>query len=559
MFDPQLFRHFFPLLNTGDNRELIYLDNAATAQTLQVVIDRIQRFYTYSNGNANRSSHRLSHEASQIVEATRKSAAAFMGCEASEVIFTYGATDALNGLARSLTDGLGVGEEILISEGEHHANFVPWQQFAKEKSLELRCVPLTSSGIDIDALLAMVSNKTQVLSFSIGLNSFGCYPDMEELNQRLKGLKARYPQLTIIFDATQYAVHKPLACASWACDFLVCSAHKLYGPTGVGLLYGDVNALAALKPWRWGGDMVQSVTLERTELLPSPDCFESGTLPLASIAGLQACLEWWQSINRHELEAHETSLTSLLHELLKALVASEPELQLLSEEKNNLGLGVLAVNAGASFSVFDIAQWLDEHNIAVRAGKLCAQPALAARGVDAVLRLSIAGYTTRADIEKTVHSIKAFLNETTVASLPNGCVDKLDSLDWDALISPQPWQSRYKQLMSWAEAITPKPEICIPENQVSGCQTDVWLTCDRVGEKCYFSVYSPSRLLRGFAAIVLYHLQGKSASQILRFPIHQTLQPIGLEKQLSASRNNGFHALLSAMLECVESQMSEMA
>lgn len=552
MFDANLFKQDFPLFMSSVNSELIYLDNAATTQTPCAVIDAIQTFYQNQKGNPNRSSHRLSQAASTMVDHTRRLAADFVGAEPENIVFTYGATDGLNGLATSLTTSFTHNDEIVISEAEHHANLIPWQQAAQRTGCRLTAIPLTDQGIELAELPVVVNERTRIISLSIGLNSFGQSADMLVLNALLKAIKKDYPKIIIIFDAAQYAAHKAIEAKRWLCDFLVCSAHKFYGPSGVGLLYGTQAALNDLSPWRWGGDMADSVSVDQSHYVASPQKFETGTLPLAAIAGLNACFVWWSKIQRTELEAHEQLLNKLMHQQLGALVADQNELHLLTTSDNNLGLVVLAASDDAGFSVFDLALWLDEHNIAVRAGKLCAELALNARGISSVLRLSLAGYITSVDIEKTIYSIRTFLNEMNTSSL-TALTDRLDSLDWSDFIQDQPWQSRYKKLIRWADVIQPKPELCLDAYRVSGCQTDVWLKCDQVRGKYFFYLHSPSRLLRGFAAILLYHFQGKTAEQIVQTPIRDILKPLGFEKHLSVSRNNGFYALLNAMVDEAQS------
>jgi len=281
MFDPILFKKQFPLFDHSENHSLVYLDNAATTQKPQCVIDAITDFYSRINANANRSSHRLGRASTNIVNVARDKMAKFIHAKSSdEVVFTSGATESINIIANGLSDIINSDDELVISLSEHHANLVPWQELSKKTGAKLRFVQP-----DISDIKQVVTCKTKIISVALASNTLGHILDLCEI----KELVGNDPNIIFIADASQLVAHQKIDVQSVACDFLVFSAHKHYGPSGVGVLYGKKDMLQSLPPLLFGGEMISNVGRSLSTYKNSPERFEAGTSPLAALSGLVAC------------------------------------------------------------------------------------------------------------------------------------------------------------------------------------------------------------------------------------------------------------------------------
>ncbi|SDZ76762.1 aminotransferase class V-fold PLP-dependent enzyme [Microbulbifer marinus] len=545
-FSAEAFKRQFPLFAQPENQQLVYLDNAATTQKPQAVIDAICGFYLHSNANTHRSSHRLARLATDMVERVRGQAAGFLNAtSAREIVFCRGATEALNLLANSLCSELQAGDEIVISTAEHHANIVPWQMMAQRFQLTLRYVPHTAGIPQFDRLSEVLTARTRIVSLTGGSNALGLRPDLQGIARQLRGR-----QLHWIVDGAQLAAHERVDVQQLGCDFLVCSAHKFYGPSGIGLLYGREQLLEAMPPWQGGGEMIAEVDLYTSHYAGLPHKFEAGTSSLAAIAGLGAALEFLGTQDREAMAAHEQQLMAWLHEEL----AEIPGIRLLSQPQHNLGIVAFApVNGSAA----DLMHWLDGRDIAVRVGHHCAQPLIRAAGETATVRASIAAYTTRNDVEAFVQALREYLAlaETPDSEAPQRGVewslDDLSALQVERLASQRNWQDRYRELMRWSKAIGAKPEIRRPENLVRGCESDAWLAHVEGGGRHYFALDSDSRVVKGLGALLLSQIDGRTAEEIRALDLPLLFADLGLEQHLSQSRSNGFYALLRQALAFV--------
>ncbi|UTW44291.1 aminotransferase class V-fold PLP-dependent enzyme [bacterium SCSIO 12696] len=543
-FSPQQFKQQFPLFSHPENRELVYLDNAATTQRPQVVIDAVADFYRASNANTHRSSHRLARRATEMVEAARVAAGQFLNAvEPAEVIFTRGATEGLNLLANSLTEGLCPGDEIVLTTAEHHANLVPWQMAAQRHGLVLKFVPHSNGLPQLHRVGEVLSERTRVVSVTAASNALGFRADLTPLKQTLADRNIHW-----VVDAAQLAAHQIIDVQAIGCDFLVCSAHKFYGPTGMGLLYGRQQCLAALPPWQGGGEMIEQVQLQGSTYGVPPHRFETGTSSLAAIAGLGACLRFWRQLDRDAMAAHEQQLTDYLHQQLQQL----PGIELLSSVDSNVGIATFAPVFGSGLQAMDMAHWLDGEDIAVRTGRHCAMPLMALRsGHDTSVRASIAAYNCRDDIDRMIEALARCL-----ASQPNGAVqmpaaesDRLEGLSIDRLRQQPGWQQRYRQLLKWADAIVAKPDIRTDNNRVNGCEASTWVSCRVVEGRYQFLIDSDARVVKGLAALLLLLVNNKTAAEIAAVDMDRLFAELGLEKHLSLSRSNGFRALVERVLQ----------
>ncbi|WP_237068286.1 aminotransferase class V-fold PLP-dependent enzyme [Microbulbifer guangxiensis] len=547
----ETFRSQFPLFAQPENRNLVYLDNAATTQRPAMVIDAVADFYRHSNANTHRSSHRLARQATEMVEQTRQRAAAFLNARSSrEIVFCRGATEALNLLAYSLCAGLEPGDEIVLSTIEHHANLVPWQMMAERYHLQLRYVPHTAGVPQFDRLDEMLGNRTRIVSLTGGSNALGLRPDLAAIAEKLRGRHLHW-----VVDGSQLAAHEVVDVQALGCDFFVCSAHKFYGPTGVGLLYGREALLQAMPPWQGGGEMIAEVGLLHSVYADLPHKFEAGTSPLAGLAGLGAAFDFLAQQDRGAMAAHEQALLQWLHRELSQL----PHLRLLSQPQHNLGIVAFApVDAAPA----DLALWLDGRDIAVRVGHHCAQPLIRASGEGATVRASVAGYTTWQDCEAFLEAVRDFQRVTepvdsaaaaAAAAGDDWLADDLSALRLERLASQRNWQDRYRELMRWSKSITTKPGIRSAQNLVQGCESEAWLVHRQQEGRHYFAVDSDSRVVRGLAALLLSQIDGRTGSQIAAADFDRLFADLGLRQHLSQSRSNGFYALLRQALQFVES------
>lgn len=574
-FSAVAFRENFPLFSQPENSGLVYLDNAATTQKPGVMIDAVCDFYRHYNANTHRSSHRLARRATEMVEQVRRQSAEFLNAASPrELVFCRGATEALNLLANSLCSGLQSGDEIVLSTAEHHANIVPWQMQAERRGLKLRYVPHTAGVPQFDRLEEVLSERTRIVSLTGGSNALGLRPDLEAIAQQLRGFQVAGQKLHWIVDGAQLAAHEVVDVQKIGCDFLVCSAHKFYGPTGIGLLYGRESLLRAMPPWQGGGEMIANVDLYTSQYADLPHKFEAGTSSLAAIAGLGATLEFLAAQDRAAMAAHEQELLQWLHRE----VANLPGLRVISQPQHNLGILTCAPEQG---SAADLMHWLDGRDIAVRVGHHCAQPLIRARGETATLRASLAGYTTRAEAEMLLQAIDDFLRLSSPGVTAGGVVadtdlgasagakeeakeeasvdvnagdwpsDDLSALQLERLASQRNWQDRYRELMRWSKSIAAKPGIRQSGNLVRGCESEAWLVHREVDGRHYFALDSDSRVVKGLGALLLTQVEGRTAAEIHALDLPVIYSDLGLQQHLSESRSNGFYALLQRVLTFV--------
>ncbi|MYM64554.1 aminotransferase class V-fold PLP-dependent enzyme [Pseudomaricurvus sp. HS19] len=557
-FDNAAFKQQFPLFQHPENAALVYLDNAATTQRPQCVIDAMVDFYSRFNANTHRSSHRLARQATAMVERVRGQAAAFVNAAGSdEIIFTRGATEALNLLAAGLCANLQPGDEILLSAAEHHANLVPWQMAAERYQLKLRFVPLANGAPAWERLPECVSERTRIVSLTAASNALG-------FATPLAGLRAAVGNdVVLIVDASQRLAHETLDVQALGIDFLLGSAHKFYGPTGIGLLYGRRRQLQSLPPWQGGGEMITRVTLESSDYAEAPHRFEAGTSSLAAIAGLGACLEFLQGQDRAAMQRYESHLCRYLHTELQQLCLQRP-LRLLtafrynegrySEGRDNVGIAALAPMPGCGVAMADLGHWLDEHDIAVRVGHHCAEPLSVELGVGATLRVSLAGYNNRADVDALVAALASYPWDEVSATAAD--VEREDavwpaedfsSLSLSDLRDQGSWQKRYRQLTRWAGLLQPKPALRLDANRVPGCESPVWIVHRCVEGRHQYLIDTDSRVLQGLAVLLLLLLNDRTGAELATVDVEAQFAELGLEKYLSESRNNGFRALVDFM------------
>lgn len=379
-------------------RRLAYLDSAATAQKPRQVLDAILDFYTHHNANVHRGVHTLGEEATAAWDQAREVVRRFLNAElADEVVFTSGTTGAINLVARSWAEPLlHTGDEILVTTMEHHSNLVPWQMVAHRTGAHLRAVPLLPNGaLDLDAYEQLLTPRTRIVAVSHVSNVLGTVNPVAGL----AALAHRVGAILVV-DAAQSVPHLEVDVRTLGCDFLAFSGHKLYGPTGIGVLWGRKELLERMPPWQGGGGMIETVTIESATWAPPPTRFEAGTPPLAGGVGLAAAIEWLTGLGLPAVAAHEHALLTAATERLQAI----PGLRILgaAPEKTSVLSFVLG-----EIHPHDLATILDGHGVAVRAGHHCAQPLMRHLKLPATVRASFAVYNTTDDVDQLVEGLEA--------------------------------------------------------------------------------------------------------------------------------------------------------
>ncbi|MEZ8323521.1 cysteine desulfurase CsdA [Vibrio cyclitrophicus] len=397
MLDINHIREQFPALSQTINQQpLIYLDSAATTQKPQVVIDAISQYYSKQNANVHRGSHSLTANATSQFEAARDKVAQFIGATSSkEIIWTRGATEALNLIAQTYARStLQPGDEILVSEMEHHANIVPWQIVAEQTGARVVKVPMTSDcEFDLQAFDHLLNDKTKIVALAQITNVTGSRQPIKAVIE-----KAHMKNAIVVVDGAQGIVHEPVDVSSLDADFYVFSGHKLYAPAGIGVLYGKLELLEVMPPWHGGGKMVERVSFSGTTFSELPGKFEAGTPNVAGAIALRTAIEWLHQFEQHDVETHIHQLQQKTYQALNQL----DDIQVLGYKPNSSV--ITFVMDGVHHQ--DIATLLDQQGIAVRAGHHCAHPLMDALNVKGTVRVSFGIYNNMGDVEKLVAAIE---------------------------------------------------------------------------------------------------------------------------------------------------------
>ena len=398
-------RSQFPILHQEVNgNPLIYFDNAATTQKPKVVLDAIQQYYEVDNSNIHRGAHTLADRATQQFEETRESVRAFIGAkESAEIIFTRGTTESINLVAKTFGSAfIQKGDEIIISTLEHHSNIVPWQMLCEQNGAVLRIIPITDTGELIwEEFEKLLSSKTKLVSVVHASNALGTINPVKRIIDAAHAVGAK-----VLLDGAQSTSHLDVDVQALDCDFLAFSAHKLYGPTGLGVLYGKRELLEAMPPFLGGGEMIREVTFEKTTYNTIPFKFEAGTPSIAEVIAFKSALDFITSTGKANIHRHE-------NDLLKYVV------DLLQDVKGIIPVGTAAEKVAVfSFNIqsmhpFDVGQLLDAKGIAVRTGHHCTQPLMRRLGIEGTVRASFAAYNTRNEVEVFAQAV------TKIASLKN--------------------------------------------------------------------------------------------------------------------------------------------
>ena len=396
-YDVEKIRKDFPILSsTVYGKPLVYLDNAASAQKPQAVIDAVNDAYAKEYSNVHRGMHYLSNTATEKFEQARETARGFLNAASTdEIVFTSGATDAINLVASSFAEPrIEPGDEIILSALEHHSNIVPWHFLRERKGAVLKYAPVTDEGdLDVEAYRKLFTPRTKMVALTQMSNALGTITPIKEMIRI-----AHDHGVPVLVDGCQGVVHMPTDVQDMDCDFLVCSGHKLYGPTGIGLLYGKSGHLKAMRPYRGGGEMIREVSLENVTYAAPPHRFEAGTPAIVQAIGLGAALSYIESVGRERIAAHETALRDYATRRLSEINS----LRIIGTTKSK---GSIVSFVMENAHPHDIATVIDRAGVAVRAGHHCAQPVMERFGVGATTRASFGMYNTLEEVDRLAEAL----------------------------------------------------------------------------------------------------------------------------------------------------------
>jgi cysteine desulfurase/selenocysteine lyase len=398
VFDVENIREMFPILSRELNdKTLVYLDNAATSQKPQVVIDALSNYYSHYNANIHRGIHTLAEEATAAYESTRVTVKSFINAAfPEEIIFTRGATEGINLVAYTWgRKNVRAGDEIIISGMEHHSNIVPWQILCEERKSILKIIPVTDSGeLDMEAYKNLLSSKTKLVSVVHVSNSLGTINPVKEIIDVAHRVGA-----IVMIDGAQSTVHLDIDVQELNCDFFAFSGHKVYGPTGVGVLYGKKDLLQSMPPFMGGGEMIKEVTFEKTTYADLPYKYEAVTPNIADTVALKSALDFINETGKGAIRKHENDLLQYATSQLEAL----PGLTIIGTAEEKVSVVSFVI---ANIHPQDIGVLLDNQGIAVRTGHHCTQPLMVRFGIPGTVRASFAMYNTKEEIDRLVNGLQ---------------------------------------------------------------------------------------------------------------------------------------------------------
>jgi cysteine desulfurase/selenocysteine lyase len=547
-------REDFPILNRSvHGKPLVYLDNAATTQKPRAVLDAMRFYYENENANIHRAVHLLGERATEAYENARIKVQKFLNAHClREVIFTKGCTESINLVAHSFgRHHVQAGDEIVITWMEHHSNIVPWQLLCETKNAKLRVVPITDAGeLRLEELERLLSPKTKILAVTHVSNALGTVNPIKDIIRL-----AHDRGVLVLVDGAQAVSHLPIDVQDLDCDFYVFSGHKIYGPTGIGVLYGKAHHLELMPPYQGGGDMIQSVTFEKSTWNELPYKFEAGTPNIAGAVGLGAALDYVDKLGRENVAAHEQKLLECVTERLSAIAG----VRIIGSARDKVAVISFVVD-DPPLSALDVGTQLDLEGVAIRTGHHCCQPAMDRFGIPGTARASLAVYNTIDEIEHFATTLEKIVIEAAARSRPSvvatpGAPEPV--YPQPAAASPQKaaqeivelfdflddWSDRYRHLIEIGEKLPPMPDsLKVPENRVHGCQSTVFLHARKkrgTSTVLEFLADSDADIVRGLLALLQRLFCGQRAEDILAFDVHELFARLGLDKHLTMGRRNG--------------------
>jgi cysteine desulfurase/selenocysteine lyase len=558
----------FPILATlAHGQPLAYLDNAASAQKPTAVVEAISDYYRARHANIHRGAYQLSQTATCLYERARERVAQFINAaEPLECLFTRGTTEAINLVAASWgAANLRRGDEIILSLLEHHSNIVPWQLIAERTGATIRVVPINDAGeLALDAYRELLSPRTKLVAVNHVSNALGTVNPVEEIIRAAHAVGA-----VALIDGAQWVAHGPTDVQALDADFYAFSGHKLYGPTGIGVLYGKRRLLEAMPPYQGGGDMIERVTFEKTTFAELPNKFEAGTPHIAGVIGLGAAIDWVAEIGFAAIATHEDKLLQLATEQLAAI----PGIEIKGTARQKAGvLSWIAVDP--PLSTLDMGTQLDLRGICIRTGHHCCQPLMERLGVSSTARASFGVYNDDEDIERLASGLRSILERahlsrraTPTAIVSDASGPEAQPVTYPEAVGTDPaavaadiqdlfdalpdWPMRYQQLIELGEALPPMPANLKTEaNFVAGCQSQVHMAARlRPGSDdiIEFLADSDADIVRGLIALLQQLFSGQRAADILAFDATAFFGQLGLDQHLSLTRRNGLAAMVQRL------------
>lgn len=568
VLDLERVRGDFPILAEKiHGKPLIYLDNAATTQKPRAVLEALRHYYEHENANVHRAVHVLSERATEAYESARITVQKFLGAPClREIIFTRGTTDAINLVAQSFGRlHVHPGDEVLVTELEHHSNIVPWQMLCKEKAASLRVVPINDAGeLRLDELERLLTPQTRILALAHVSNALGTINPIKEIISL-----AHQKGVPVLVDGAQAVPHLAVNVLDLDCDFYVFSGHKVYGPTGSGALYGKPEHLELMPPYQGGGDMIRTVSFAKTTYNELPYKFEAGTPNIAGAIGLGAALEYVEELGRESIAAHEHHLLEQATNRLRDI----PGVRIIGTARNKAAVLSFIVE-DPPLSALDVGTQLDLEGIAIRTGHHCCMPLMERLSIPGTARASFAMYNTLAEVDRFAAVLAKVVGDSrarnrpvlasaegelvfpeAAAESPQQAADELAEV-FDFL---DDWSDRYQHLIELGEKLPPMPAVLKTEgNRVYGCQSTVYMYARKkpgTADGVEFLADSDADLVRGLLALLQKVYSGQSASQIVDFDVHGFFARLGLDKNLTLGRRNG----LAEMVKRVQTFASTLA
>ncbi len=570
-FNAALFRQYFPLLefvtNQNDQETVVtYFDNAATTQKPASVINCLEQYYTQRNANVHRASHRLSAKATFDFEQARSTVKNFINARSiKEIIWSKGTTESINLVCQSLARNmLKPKDEIVISLSEHHANIVPWQLVAEQTGAVIKLLTIDEFGaIDTVKLDSIITTKTKIVACAHISNVLARINPVEIIITKAKSVGA----FTLI-DGAQAVAHVPVDVQAMDCDFYVFSAHKMFGPTGVGVLYGKLALLENMPPYQGGGEMINKVSfVQPTTFNSLPFKFEAGTPNIAGIIAFSQAVSFIKPFIHNDLQGvslspslskskvvtyrqHEQALLDYCYQQLAAI----PEIKFIVKGKPDIAVLSFTVEKHHNH---DVAAALDSYGIAVRSGHHCAMPLMEHLAITGCIRVSLAAYNTMEEIDFFISILQKIFSESLTENSEQDLAvsDKSRTIKESASVvnevierfkTAKGWDNRHREIMLLGKRLHRlDKKYRLQENVITGCESLAWLTTARNEQgKFIFSADSDAKVIRGLLYIVLAVFNNKTASQIQAFDIEKYFTQLGLIQHLSPSRGNGLLAIV---------------
>ncbi|EAR61247.1 SufS family cysteine desulfurase [Neptuniibacter caesariensis] len=533
-------RREFPLLNQlVDDKPLIYFDNAATTQKPNTVIATVEDYYRSANANVHRASHALSAIATSRFEQARQTIADYLNAPSpKQIIWTRGTTEAINLVANSFGQSFQPGDQIIVSEQEHHANIVPWQLLAERSGAVIKVIPVQENGeLDQAVFKQLLNERTKLVAITHVSNALGTINPVKQMISQAHDFGAK-----VLIDGAQALPHFQVDVQELDADFYVFSGHKIYAPTGIGVLYGKESLLESMPPWQAGGEMIEKVSFSGTTFNRLPFKFEAGTPNIAGALGLAEAVRWlikqpFDLISQHEKALFDSALDACSSlKGFRRIGCPEKHVSLLSFTIEQ-------------FHQQDIGLLLDKQGIAIRTGHHCAMPLMHALGLNGTSRASFAFYNTLDEVGQFATALEQLISPISIPVKAAIHQDKTGLVQ--ELLKQKGWNARYRQIMLYGKDHSGLDDSAKSEsNLVPGCESQTWLTAqiDKDG-KYQFQADSEARIIRGLIAVVLSIFNNKNSAEINRVDIDMIFNQLELQQHLSPSRGNGLRAVIERIYQ----------